>query len=163
MCEILKKFPSQVEIWYDYSDKLNLHQSFEFYKLAYDIQPKCLINIRVGNDPGDILTAGDNRIPAENKSETKPFETQETLNNTWGYRSNDKNWKSHKEMLFWIAEIASKGGNYLLNVGPNGNCIIIPEESAKILQGIGEWIRINGVAIYETRKWTTRKEGPTKI
>ena len=162
MCEILKKFPNLVEIWYDYPVKMNLHQSFEFYKLAYGIQPECLINNRVGNDLGDILTAGDNEIPAENKIETKPFETPGTLNNTWGYKSYDNNWKSHKEMLFWIAEIASKGGNYLLNVGPDGNGII-PEESVKILKGIGAWMRINGEAIYGTGKWTTIKEGPTKF
>jgi alpha-L-fucosidase len=65
-------------------------------------------------------------------------------------------------MLFWIAEIASKGGNYLLNVGPDGNDII-PEESVRILKGIGSWMRINGEAIYGSGKWTTIGEGPTKI
>lgn len=161
MREILTKFPNLVEIWYDYPNQMNLQQSFEFYKLAYEYQPKCLINKRVGNNLGDILTAGDNEIPAENKSETKPFETPGTLNNTWGYKSYDNNWKSHKEMLFWIAEIASKGGNYLLNVGPDANGTI-PEESVKILKGIGAWMRINGESIYGTGKWTSVKEGPTK-
>jgi alpha-L-fucosidase len=162
MSEILKKFPNLVEIWYDYPNQMNFQQSFEFYKLAYDIQPECLINKRVGNNLGDILTAGDNEIPSENKSETKPFETPGTLNNTWGYKSYDNNWKSHKEMLFWIAEIASKGGNYLLNVGPDGTGKI-PEESVNILKGIGAWMKINGEAIYGTSKWATIKEGPTKI
>jgi alpha-L-fucosidase len=161
MLEILKKFPNLVEIWYDYPVKMNFQQSFDFYKLAYGIQPKCLINNRVGNDLGDILTAGDNEIPSENKTETKLFETPGTLNDTWGYKSYDNHWKSHKEMLFWITEIASKGGNYLLNVGPDGNGII-PEESVNILKGIGAWMRINGEAIYGTGKWTTLKEGPTK-
>ncbi len=162
MREILKKFPNLVEIWYDYPNQMNFQQSFDFYKLAYDIQPKCLINKRVGNGLGDILTAGDNEIPSENRSEKKPFETPGTLNDTWGYKSYDHNWKSPKEMLFWIAEIASKGGNYLLNVGPDGNGII-PEESVKILKGIGTWMKVNGEAIYGTSKWTTVKEGPTKI
>jgi len=162
MQEILTKFPDLIEIWYDYPIYMNFQQSFDFYKLAYDIQPKCLINKRVGNDLGDILTAGDNEIPSENSGETKPFETPGTLNDTWGYKSYDHNWKSLKEMLFWIAEIASKGGNYLLNVGPDGNGVI-PEESVKILKGIGAWMKINGEAIYGTNKWTTIKEGPTKI
>ena len=162
MREILKKFPNLVEIWYDYPIYMNYQQSFDFYKLAYDIQPKCLINNRVGNDLGDILTAGDNEIPSENRSEVKPFETPGTLNDTWGYKSYDHNWKSPKEILFWIAEIASKGGNYLLNVGPDGNGVI-PEESVKILKAIGAWMKINGEAIYGTNKWTTAKEGPTKI
>jgi alpha-L-fucosidase len=162
MREILKKFPNLVEIWYDYPNQMNFQQSFEFYKLAYSIQPKCLINNRVGNDLGDILTAGDNEIPAVNNGEVKPFETPGTLNNTWGYKSYDLNWKSHKEMLFWIAEIASKGGNYLLNIGPDGKGII-PGESVNILKGIGAWMRINGEAIYGTGRWTTLKEGPTKF
>jgi alpha-L-fucosidase len=162
MREIFTKFPNLIEIWYDYPIFMNFQQSFDFYKLAYDIQPKCLINKRVGNDLGDILTAGDNEIPSENRSETKPFETPGTLNDTWGYKSYDHNWKSNKEMLFWITEIASKGGNYLLNVGPDGNGII-PEESVKILKGIGAWMKINGEAIYGTSKWTTVKEGPTQI
>jgi alpha-L-fucosidase len=162
MREILTKFPNLVEIWYDYPNQMNFQQSFEFYKLAYEYQPKCLINSRVGNDLGDMLTAGDNEIPTEINSKYKTWETPGTLNDTWGYKSYDNNWKSHNEMLFWIAEIASKGGNYLLNVGPDGNGII-PEESVKILKGIGAWMRINGEAIYGTNKWTTTKEGSTKI
>ena len=110
----LTKFPNLVEIWYDYPNQMNFQQSFEFYKLAYEYQPKCLINSRVGNDLGDMLTAGDNQIPTEINSKYKTWETPGTLNDTWGYKSYDNNWKSHKEMLFWIVEIASKGGNYLL-------------------------------------------------
>ena len=162
MRELLQKFPNLIEIWYDYPVKMNLQQSFEFYKLAYDFQPKCLVNSRVGNDLGDILTAGDNEIPTEINSKYNTWETPGTLNDTWGYKSYDNNWKSHKEMLFWIVEIASKGGNYLLNIGPDGNGVI-PEESVNILKGIGRWMKINGEAIYGTRKWTTKKEGPTNI
>jgi len=161
MREILKKFPNLIEIWYDYPVKMNLQQSFDFYRLAHEYQPRCLVNSRVGNNLGDINTAGDNEIPADNGSDTKPFETPGTLNDTWGYKSYDNHWKSHKEMLLWIVEIASKGGNYLLNVGPDGNGII-PEESVKILKEVGAWMRINGDAIYGTHCWTTRKEGPTK-
>ena len=162
MREILTKFPNLVEIWYDFPRFMNMQQSFEFYKLAFEYQPDCLINSRVGNDLGDMLTAGDNQIPMNIDSKYKTWETPGTLNDTWGYKSYDKNWKSNREMLFWIAEIASKGGNYLLNVGPDGNGII-PEESVKILKGIGAWMRINGEAIYGTGKWTTIKEGPTMI
>jgi len=162
MREILTKFPKLVEIWYDFPRYMNRQQSFDFYKLAYEYQPMCLINSRVGNDMGDMLTAGDNQIPTEVNSKYKTWETPGTLNDTWGYKSYDNNWKTHKEMLFWIVEIASKGGNYLLNVGPDGNGII-PKESVKILKGIGEWMSRNGEAIYGTGKWTTIKEGSTKI
>jgi len=162
MREILKKFPNLVEVWYDYPRNMNLKQSFEFYKLAYDIQPACLVNSRVGNDLGDFLNAGDNEIPTDVDSKYKTWETPGTLNNTWGYKSYDNDWKSLDEMLFWIVEIASKGGNYLLNVGPDGNGVI-PEASVKILKEIGAWMKINGDAIYGTKRWTTTKEGPTTL
>jgi alpha-L-fucosidase len=162
MREILTKFPKLVEIWYDYPNQMNFQQSFDFYKLAYEYQPECLINSRVGNDLGDMLTAGDNQIPKEINSKYKTWETPGTLNNTWGYKSYDNDWKSLNEMLFWIVEIASKGGNYLLNVGPDGNGVI-PSESVKILKEIGAWMKVNGEAIYGTGRWTTLKEGPTGV
>lgn len=141
---------------------MNPQQSFEFYKLAYDIQPKALINSRVGNGFGDYLSAGDNQIPTGINTNYKTWETPGTLNNTWGYKSYDHDWKSFNEILFWVVEIASKGGNYLLNVGPDGNGVI-PEESTKVLREIGAWLKINGEAIYGTSRWTTMKEGPTTL
>lgn len=162
MLEILTKFPNLFELWYDYPVNMNTQQSFDFYKLAFDLQPACLINSRVGNDFGDFLSADDNEIPTTIDHKYDAWETAGTMNDTWGYKKNDNNWKSTKEMLFWLVEIASKGGNYLLNVGPDGNGKI-PEQSATILREIGSWMTINGEAIYGTNKWTTRKEGPTNI
>ncbi|MCK9412891.1 MAG: alpha-L-fucosidase [Prolixibacteraceae bacterium] len=162
MRELLTKFPGLIEIWYDFPRYMNREQSFEFYKLAYQYQPLCLINSRVGNDLGDMLTAGDNEIPTVVNGQYKTWETPGTINNTWGYKSYDNDWKSLNEMLFWIAEIASKGGNYLLNVGPDGNGVI-PEESVKILKEIGVWMEVNGEAIYGTNRWATAKEGPTSV
>ena len=162
MREILNKFPDLIEIWYDFARFMNKQQSFEFYKLAYKIQPKTLINSRVGNDFGDYLVAGDNQIPTSISPENKAWETPGTLNNTWGYKSYDHDWKSYDEVLYWIVEIASKGGNYLLNVGPDGNGII-PAESVKILKEIGKWMKVNGEAFYGTRRWSTLKEGPTQM
>ena len=160
--EILTKFPDLVELWYDYPRYMNRQQSFEFYELAFKYQPKLLINSRVGNELGDVLTAGDNEIPKEVNPKYKTWETPGTLNNTWGYKSYDLDWKSLDEMLFWVVEIASKGGNYLLNVGPDG-LGVIPQESVKILKEIGTWMKINGEAIYGTSKWTVQKEGPTSL
>ena len=162
MREILKKFPDLIEVWYDFSRFMNKQQSFDFYKLAYDIQPKTLINSRVGNDFGDFLVAGDNQIPTTVSPENKAWETPGTLNNTWGYKSYDNDWKSYDEMLYWIVEIASKGGNYLLNVGPDGKGII-PAESVKILKEIGKWMKVNGEAVYGTKSWNTQKEGATLL
>jgi len=162
MREILKKFPDLIEIWYDFPRFIEEQKSFEFYKLAYDIQPNCLICSRVGNHFGDFLTAGDNQIPTTITTEYRTWETPGTLNNTWGYKSYDNDWKSFDEVLYWIVEIASKGGNYLLNVGPDGKGVI-PEESVNLLKEVGEWMKVNGEAIYGTKRWTTLREGPTTM
>jgi alpha-L-fucosidase len=162
MRELLTRFPNLIEIWYDFPRFMDLRQSFKFYKLAYDIQPKCLINSRVGNGLGDVLSAGDNQIPATVSCRYRAWETPGTMNDTWGYKSYDHDWKSVNEMIFWLVDITSKGGNYLLNVGPDGNGVF-PPESVKILKGIGAWMKINGEAIYGTSKWTTTKEGSNNL
>ncbi len=162
MREILKKFPDLIEIWYDFPRFIEEQQSFDFYKLAYDIQPKTLVNSRVGNEFGDYKVAGDNQIPTSVNPKYRTWETPGTLNNTWGYKSYDLDWKTMDEMLYWIVEIASKGGNYLLNIGPDGKGVV-PRESVEILRGIGKWMKVNGEAIYGSEKWETLREGPTTM
>ena len=162
MQELLQKFPGMQEIWYDVPKRMTREQSFDFYKLAYDIQPSCLINSRVGNDFGDFWVPGDNKIPEGSEAEDVVWETPGTLNNTWGYKSYDVDWKSTKELLYWITEIASKGGNYLLNVGPTAEGVF-PKESLKQLKEIGEWMKINGESVYGTTKWLVNHEGSTNL
>jgi len=162
MREILEKFPDLIEIWYDFPRFMNRQQSFDFYKLAFDIQPLCLIDSRVGNHFGDYLTAGDNQIPTTVTTEYRTWETPGTLNNTWGYKCYDNDWKSIEEVLYWIVEIASKGGNYLLNIGPDGSGYI-PEESIELLHEVGRWMQLNGEAIYGTTRWHVFREGPTRM
>jgi alpha-L-fucosidase len=72
-----------------------------------------------------------------------------TLNKHWGYNKADQNWKQPKEVIQNLADIASKGGNYLLNVGPTEEGLI-PEPSVKILTEVGAWLKTNGDAIYGT-------------
>ena len=160
--ELLQKFPGIQEIWFDSPKKVTREQSFDFYKLAYDIQPSCLINSRVGNDMGDFWIPGDNKIPANGEDVGRYWETPGTLNNTWGFKSYDVDWKSTEELLYWITEITSKGGNYLLNVGPTAEGLF-PEESIEQLKVIGDWMEVNGESVYGTRKWLISHEGPTKI
>jgi alpha-L-fucosidase len=162
MRELLARFPGMQEIWYDVPRHMSEKLSFEFYKLAYDAQPECLINSRVGNDFGDFWIPGDNKIPGKGEGEDLYWETPGTLNNTWGFKSYDVDWKSTEELLYWILEIASKGGNYLLNVGPKADGTI-PAESVDQLTKIGEWMSVNGEAIYGTRRWAVTHEGPTEL
>lgn len=160
--EIMTKFPDLVEIWYDFPRFMNPDQSYDFYQHAFNLQPNCLVNSRVGNGLGDYLVAGDNQIPTSVDPKYRTWETPGTLNNTWGYKSYDNDWKSISEVLYWIVEIASKGGNYLLNIGPKGDGTV-PQESVNLLYEVGNWMKINGEAIYGTQKWTNQREGSTQM
>ena len=160
--EIMTKFPDMTTLWYDMSRYMKPEQSFKFYELAYEYQPQVLVNERVGNGYGDFDIPGDNKIPEDPESISKPWQTVGTLNNSWGYKSYDNDWKSVKELLFWIVDIVSKGGNYMLNVGPTATGEV-PQESIDNLLEVGKWLRVNGEAIYKSRKWIRSHEGPTKL
>lgn len=73
-----------------------------------------------------------------------------TMNDHWGYNKNDRNWKSTRSIIQMLADIASKGGNYLLNVGPTAEGLF-PQESIDRLKEIGQWMKTNGEAIYGTQ------------
>jgi alpha-L-fucosidase len=75
------------------------------------------------------------------------WETPATINHTWGYRSDDTDWKSPGQITFKLIDIVSKGGNYLLNVGPMADGTI-PQPSQDILRTVGRWLRVNGEAVY---------------
>jgi alpha-L-fucosidase len=77
------------------------------------------------------------------------WETCMTLNDTWGYKKSDHHWKKPQDVVHKLTDIAGKGGNFLLNVGPTAEGLI-PPESVKILEEAGEWVRANGEAIYGT-------------
>ena len=70
-----------------------------------------------------------------------------TINRTWGYKSYDHEWKSTEKLIRNLVDIVSKGGNYLLNIGPTAEGEI-PQESIDRLKEIGEWMEINGASIY---------------
>jgi alpha-L-fucosidase len=72
-----------------------------------------------------------------------------TMNTTWGYNEHDHAWKSDETLIRNLIDIASKGGNYLLNIGPKGDGSV-PEESVKSMRAIGAWMRVNGQSIYAT-------------
>ena len=70
-----------------------------------------------------------------------------TLNHTWGYRKDDHDWKSPGDVTFKLIDSVSKGGNYLLNVGPMADGVI-PQPSQDNLRTVGRWLKLNGEAVY---------------
>jgi alpha-L-fucosidase len=95
------------------------------------------------------MTTGDNVIPAD--AQSVPWEVPATVNHTWGYRKDDLDWKSPGEIAFKLVDIVSKGGNYLLNVGPMADGII-PQASQDTLRAVGSWLKKNGEAVYGADK-----------
>jgi len=79
----------------------------------------------------------------------RQFEVCMTINNSWGYNAGDLRWKSAQQLIHNLSDIASKGGNYLLNVGPTSEGII-PQPEVERLQAMGKWLKTNGEAIYAT-------------
>ncbi|WP_055392194.1 alpha-L-fucosidase [Flagellimonas eckloniae] len=156
--ELLALMPKLKLIWFDGDGNINEEQSFRFYKLVYDINPSVLVNRRVGFGFGDYEDAGDNKIPSVKEVLEKQWETCGTTNGSWGFKSYDDNWKSTTEILYYFIDIASKGGNYLLNIGPDGNGDV-PIASANILREVGDWLQINGDAIYGSTGWKILNEG----
>ncbi len=77
------------------------------------------------------------------------WETCMTMNTTWGYSEHDPAWKSNETLIRNLVDIASKGGNYLLNIGPKADGSV-PEESVQALEAIGAWMKVNGESIYGT-------------
>ena len=145
--ELLSSYGPIGLIWFDTPVLLNKEQVLELERLVREKQPQCLINSRLGHGLGDYMQMGDNMVP----SDVYPFdwEIPATLNDTWGYKTRDHNWKSADYLIYRLADIVSKGGNYLLNIGPRADGTI-PQESVDRLRAVGRWLKVNGESIYGT-------------
>ena len=146
--ELLTNYGPISVLWFDTPRFMTLQQSKELADLVHKLQPACLIDGRIGNNMGDFQTKGDNKIPTGATS--SDWDTPATMNDTWGYKKNDHNWKSVQQLIRAVVEVASKGGTYLLNVGPTSEGVI-PQPSIDRLHKVGKWMDKNGDAIYGTR------------
>ena len=130
--EILTQYGDLCLIWFDVPFTISREQSQELYDLVKKHQPGCLINSRIGNGLGDYGSADDNYIPNDDKG-TMLYETPATLNDTWGYKAFDQNWKSAERVAEIREHLKVRGVNYLLNVGPDA-LGRIPAPAAQILR-----------------------------
>ena len=143
--ELLTNYGEIDIMWFDVPYKLTEKMSKDLKSHVLSFQPNCIINGRIGNDLGDYHSTGDNGMPE--RLINKPWETCVSMNGSWGYSKHHHDWKSSKQLIKTLIESVSKGGNYLLNVGPTG-LGSFDDNSIKILRDIGTWMKINSSSIY---------------
>jgi len=139
-------------LWFDgqWTDQWTPAMGKDLYAYVRGLQSDIIINNRVGKGgrgDGDYETP-EQTIPA-GAIQGRLWETCMTLNGNWGYSKNDHNWKSATDLTRKLIDISSKGGNFLLNVGPTAEGVI-PPESVERLEAVGAWMKKNGEAIYGT-------------
>ena len=143
--ELLTNYGDIGLIWFDTPMQMSRAESEELAALVRSLQPECLISGRIGHGLGDYMTTGDNFLPL--LPYPRPFEVPATINHTWGYSRFETGWKSPGYLIKSLVKTISRGGNYLLNVGPDKRGLV-PGESLLRLQEIGAFMQENGEALY---------------
>jgi alpha-L-fucosidase len=171
--ELLNNYGPVAVIWFDGLDCPYKYNPWRMLPLIHQLQPKGLVNDRLGL-PGDFgssafeegvprgvptttgavesLTYGSRASLSQEAPPPEHFRLWEecmTINDTWAYNKNDRHYKSTKELIQTLADVASKGGNFLLDVGPTPEGTIQPEFVER-LRGMGTWLKVNGESIYST-------------
>lgn len=161
--ELLTNYGPIGLLWFDgnWESTWNYDRGLDLYQYVRSLQPNIIVNNRVGRDRKGNSGTTDGRervgdygtpeqfIPANGYGPGVDWETCMTMNDTWGYKKSDHDWKSTQTLVRNLIDCASKGGNYLLNVGPTGEGLI-PDASIERLKEIGDWMKVNGKAIYGT-------------
>lgn len=161
--ELLTRYGKLGILWFDgeWESTWTEERGKDLYQYVRSFQPEIIVNNRVTTGRSGMagLTetdafGGDYGTPEQEIPATGmpgvDWESCMTMNDHWGYNKNDKNFKSTQDILRMLADIASKGGNYLLNVGPTAEGVF-PQESIDRLKEIGAWMKVNGESIYGTQ------------
>ena len=145
--ELLTNYGKIDVLWYDVAWPLDAAgwESERMNKVVFELQPDIIVNNR-NKLPGDFSTP-EQQITAEKGG--RAWESCMTLNDSWGYHRADDDWKSPRRVIQNLIACARDGGNYLLNIGPRADGSV-PEESARVLAEVGQWMQRNGEAIYNS-------------
>jgi alpha-L-fucosidase len=171
LTELLTRYGPPFLIWFDGLNNQEKYDGVRFLNLIHKLQPGTVVNDRLGVDAdyetpeqfiptaiptkGIKLTGIDPKVSEKLKptipsaEEFRLWETCMTINNTWAYNQNDHEYKSSQLLIQSLVEVASRGGNFLLNVGPQPDGTIQPEFQER-LRAIGDWLTVNGESIYDT-------------
>jgi alpha-L-fucosidase len=160
--ELLTNYGEIGGIWFDgFWDKKDADWRLDkTYSLIHSLQPACLVgnNHHLAPFPGEDFQMFEKDLPGHNttgfsgdsKVGTLPLETCETMNNSWGFNLQDKQYKSAKTLIQYLVKAAGYNSNFLLNVGPMPDGTIQPE-FVKTLKEMGKWMEKYGETIYGTR------------
>ena len=148
--EILTNYGPIAVLWWDTPDNppyMMTRAMADLLAPLMKLQPGIITNNRLGAGYlGDTETP-ENRVPATGYP--RDWELCMTMNDTWGFKSCDHNWKSAEQLIRHLIDTASKGGNLLLNVGPTAEGEI-PAPSVERLKQVGAWMQKNSESIYAT-------------
>ncbi|MDR3456284.1 MAG: alpha-L-fucosidase [Verrucomicrobiae bacterium] len=161
--ELLTRYGPIGLVWFDgqWESPWTSERGVDLYNYVRSLQPDIIINNRVGKP---VATAGggmaetglvgdygtpEQTIPPAGFGPGVDWESCMTMNDHWGFNKADQNWKSAQTLVRNLIDCSSKGGNYLLNIGPTSEGLI-PDASLARLKAIGDWMQVNGEAIYGT-------------
>jgi len=145
--ELLTNYGPLGLVWFDMPGGLSKEQTKKIIDSLHQLQPQALFSSRVGQGLGDYKDFGDSEIPPSPVADA--WEAIYTHNDSWGYIQHDLNFKTPEELIRLLANVSSKGGNLMVNIGPDGKGDI-PYYSQQYLLEVGKWLKKFGDAIYGT-------------